>query len=52
MAPSHPKWKQKEPFKSVLARDNVAMSKFTEADWMQIIAVTHAGMSTEAFRVL
>lgn len=52
MAPSHPEWKQKEPFESVLARDNEAMSKFTEADWMQIIAVTHAGMSTEAFQGL
>jgi phosphoglycolate phosphatase-like HAD superfamily hydrolase len=52
MAPSHPEWKQKEPFKAVLAQDNAAMSKFTEADWMQIIAVTHAGMSTEAFQGL
>ncbi len=49
MAPNHPEWKQKEPFKSVLARDNEAMSKFTETDWMQILAVTHSGMSNEAF---
>jgi hypothetical protein len=33
----------------VLARDNAAMSKFTEADWLQIVAVTHTGMSNEAF---
>jgi phosphoglycolate phosphatase-like HAD superfamily hydrolase len=52
MAPSHPEWKQKEPFKSVLARDNAAMSKFTETDWMQIVAVTHAGTSNEAFQEL
>jgi phosphoserine phosphatase len=50
MAPQHPEWKQKEPFKSVLARDNAAMAKFSEADWLQIVAVTHAGMSTEAFQ--
>jgi len=49
MAPNHPEWKQKEPFKSVLARDNAALSKFTETDWMQILAVTHSGMSNEAF---
>lgn len=49
MAPSHPDWKQTEPFKTVLSRDYAAMSKFTEADWMQIVAVTHSGMSTEAF---
>jgi phosphoglycolate phosphatase-like HAD superfamily hydrolase len=52
MAPQHPEWKQKEPFRSVLAGDREAMTKFTEADWMQIIAVTHAGMSTEAFQGL
>jgi phosphoglycolate phosphatase-like HAD superfamily hydrolase len=52
MAPQHPEWKQKEPFKSVLAGDHAAMGKFTEADWMQIIAATHAGMSTEAFQGL
>jgi phosphoglycolate phosphatase-like HAD superfamily hydrolase len=52
MAPQHPEWKQKEPFKSVLARDNAAMAKFSEADWMQILAVTHAGMSTEAFQTI
>ncbi|MGB0122458.1 MAG: HAD family hydrolase, partial [Silvibacterium sp.] len=52
MAPSHFEWKQEEPFKTVLTRDFAAMSKFTEADWLQIVAVTHAGMNTEAFQVL
>ncbi len=49
MAPSHPDWKQKEPFKTVLSRDYAAMSKFTEGDWLQILAVTHSGMSNEVF---
>jgi phosphoserine phosphatase len=52
LAPQHPEWKQKDPFKSVLAGDRAAMGKFTESDWMQIIAATHAGMSTEAFQGL
>jgi haloacid dehalogenase-like hydrolase len=52
MAPKHPEWKTKEPFKSVLAGDRAAMGKFTEADWLQIVAVTHTGMSNEAFAVL
>src|SRR5258705_9837722 len=52
LAPQHPEWKQKEPFKSVLAQDHAAMAKFTESDWMQIVAATHAGMSTEAFQGL
>jgi phosphoglycolate phosphatase-like HAD superfamily hydrolase len=49
MAPKHPEWKTKEPFKSVLAGDRATMGKFSEADWLQIIAVTHTGMSNEAF---
>ena len=52
MAPQHPEWKQKDPFKSVLAGDRAAMGKFTEADWMQVVAATHAGMSNEAFAAL
>jgi phosphoserine phosphatase len=49
MAPKHPEWKQKEPFKAVITGDREAMSKFTEADWLQIVAVTHTGMSNEVF---
>jgi hypothetical protein len=49
MAPKHPEWKTKEPFKSVLTGDRAAMAKFTEADWLDIVAVTHTGMSNEAF---
>jgi hypothetical protein len=52
MAPSHPEWKQKDPFKTVLAGDRPAMAKFTEADWLEIVAVTHTGMSSEAFEGL
>jgi phosphoserine phosphatase len=50
LAPQHPEWKDTMPFKAVLAGDTDAMNTFTEADWMQIVAVTHAGMSTEAFQ--
>jgi phosphoserine phosphatase len=49
MAPQHPEWKQKEPFKTVLSGDRAGMSKFTESDWLEIVAVTHTGMSNEAF---
>jgi phosphoglycolate phosphatase-like HAD superfamily hydrolase len=50
LAPQHPEWKEKDPFKAVIERDQAAMAKFTESDWMQIIAATHAGMSTETFQ--
>jgi hypothetical protein len=52
LAPIHPEWKQKEPFKTALARDYAAMARFTEMDWLEIVAVTHSGMSTEVFRGL
>jgi hypothetical protein len=52
LAPQHPEWKDTQPFKAVLENDREAMSKFAESDWLQIVAVTHAGMNTEEFQVL
>jgi phosphoserine phosphatase len=49
LAPAHPEWKTTEPFKAVLAGDQEAMAKFSEADWEHLVAATHAGMSTEDF---
>jgi hypothetical protein len=52
MAPDHPEWKDTEPFKAVLTADHEAMAKFSERDWMEIVAVTHAGMSTADFEAI
>jgi phosphoglycolate phosphatase-like HAD superfamily hydrolase len=49
LAPQHPQWKTTEPFKSALAGDMAAFAKFTMDDLEAIVAVTHAGMTTEAF---
>jgi phosphoserine phosphatase len=49
LAAQHPEWKEQEPFRSVLTNDRKAMGKFSEADWEKIVAVTHAGMTNEAF---
>jgi phosphoserine phosphatase len=49
LAPAHPEWQTKEPFKAVLTGDRAAMAKFSEGEWAQIIGATHAGMSTEQF---
>jgi len=49
LAAQHPEWKTTEPFKSVLARDEEAVAKFSEADWEKIVAATHSGMTVEAF---
>ena len=52
MAPDHPEWKDTEPFKAVLSGDHEAMAKFSEKDWMDVVAVTHAGMSTADFEAI
>ena len=49
LAPKHPEWSQREPFKAVIAGDREAMAKFSEGDWEIIVAATHTGMSTESF---
>ena len=52
LAPEHSEWKQRDPFKAVLANDLAAMAKFSESDWEAILGATHAGMTTEAFQAL
>ena len=49
LAPRHPEWRYKQPFKSVIAADRPAMAKFGEADWAAIIGATHAGVTIEQF---
>lgn len=49
LAPLHPEWKNKEPFKAIINNDYETISKFQEHDWASIVAVTLTGMSTEDF---
>ena len=49
LAPQHPEWKSKQPFKAVIIGDRMAMAKFGEADWAAIVGATHAGVSIEQF---
>jgi haloacid dehalogenase-like hydrolase len=49
MAPLHPEWAHTEPYQSVLQGDIKALSKFDEHDLVQLIMVTHAGMTTQEF---
>lgn len=50
LAPLHPKWKGQEPYRTILGGDQAAMAKFSLQDIEKIIAVTHSGMSVEAFQ--
>jgi phosphoglycolate phosphatase-like HAD superfamily hydrolase len=49
MAPQHPEWKMTQPFKALLDRDMKALGASGEKGLLQIVAATHAGMTTEAF---
>jgi phosphoglycolate phosphatase-like HAD superfamily hydrolase len=49
MAPQHPEWRTLEPFRSVLADDRAALAALGEKGFLEIIAATHTGLTTEAF---
>jgi len=49
LAPQHPEWKEKEPFKSVLAGDIKGALAGGEKGMMEMGMATHAGMTTEEF---
>ena len=49
LAPSHPEWKNEEPFKTILEGNSEKIAQFQEHDWALIIAATHVGMTTDEF---
>jgi hypothetical protein len=49
MAPQHPEWQTRQPFAGVLAGDPKAVLASGEKGIAEIVAVTHAGMTTEEF---
>lgn len=49
MAPEHPEWKEAEPFKSVLSGDLNGLAASGEKGLLEIVATTHAGMTTDEF---
>ncbi len=49
MAPEHPEWKTKQPFKSLLAGDVKAVLTGGERTLLPILAAAHSGMTTDEF---
>ncbi|MCA9445631.1 MAG: haloacid dehalogenase-like hydrolase [Candidatus Omnitrophica bacterium] len=49
MSKDHPEWKDKEPFKSVLAGDLKGVLAGGEKAILQLVMTTHAGMTEEEF---
>lgn len=49
LAPDHPEWRTQQPFKGLLERDMEAAAAAGRKGLLQIMAATHAGMTTEEF---
>jgi haloacid dehalogenase-like hydrolase len=50
MAPLHPEWKDKQPFKAALEGDMKTLSDSGERGLLELGMATHAGMTTEEFQ--
>src|SRR3954454_19720474 len=49
LAPMHPEWREQQPFKAVLHGDMKALAAAGEHGMMELVMVSHAGMTTEEF---
>ena len=49
LAPTHPEWRQRQPFKAVLDGNMKALAASGDRGLLQLIATTHAGMTTDEF---
>ena len=49
MAVDHPEWKSKEPYKSVIAGDMKGLAASGEKGIVELMMVTHTGMTVEEF---
>jgi len=52
LAPAHPDWKTTQPFKAALEGDMKALAATGEKGIAELLAVTHAGMTTEEFAAI
>ena len=49
LAPQHPDWKRKQPFKAAFDDDRKVLAALGETGFLQIMAATHTGMTTDEF---
>ena len=52
LAPQHPEWKDKQPFKALLEGDKKAFAAGGEKYLLGVIAVSHSGMTTDEFQAI
>ncbi len=49
LTPQHPEWKDAQPFKAAIEGDAKELAASGERGLLEIVAVTHAGLTTDAF---
>jgi len=52
LAPAHPDWRQRQPFKAVLDNDMKALMAGGERGLLELVMATHAGMTPEHFEAI
>src|SRR5262249_27966990 len=52
LAPSHPEWKGRQPFDAALSDDLETLAKGGDEGIMELVAATHAGMTTDEFTAI
>jgi phosphoserine phosphatase len=50
LAPDHPEWSSQMPFAAILSGDREALGALTEHDIVEIVTVTHSGMTVDEFQ--
>jgi hypothetical protein len=49
LAPQHPEWRQKQPFKAILDGDMKTLAAGGEKGLVELVTATHGGMTTDEF---
>jgi phosphoglycolate phosphatase-like HAD superfamily hydrolase len=52
LAPKHPDWKEKQPFKAIIEDDMKSVMAAGERGLLEVMMVSHAGMTADEFEVI
>jgi phosphoserine phosphatase len=52
LAPQHPEWRDRQPFKAALEGDTKALAESGEHGLLELVMATHAGITTEEFAAI
>jgi len=52
LAPKHPEWKTRQPFKAILTGNRESLAGFSIQDFERVVAETHSGITIEEFHTV